>query len=75
MKLEFIIYFGGEPAAGLNSFSDSVTIITDGIEEEPDFTEHIRSALLEWYDGASVETKHEYDERMEAENKLWDCIK
>lgn len=65
MKLEFHIEHPGEEGAGIRSYHDKVTILVDsgdpGGEEsgEDSFTEFMRRALSEWFDGAGVEMEEE----------------
>jgi hypothetical protein len=47
----------GEPAAGLNSFSDVVTVTVESGDpggEKGEFVDAMRKFLLAWYDGAKV---------------------
>jgi hypothetical protein len=53
----FGVYYPGERAAGIHSFSDGVEVSLrsgDPGGEPGEFAEHIRSALEEWFDGATV---------------------
>jgi hypothetical protein len=78
MKLTFHIEDGGEYGAGILPFTDEVeiTIVSGDPGGEPgDFQEFMRQALLEWYDGAGVETEQEFKERINDENKYWQDTK
>ena len=57
MELTFDIYFPGEFAAGLNSYTETVKIAVESGDpggEPGEFAEHVRKALAEWFDGARV---------------------
>lgn len=59
-ELVFDVYFPGEPGAGLNSFSDVITIKCESGDfggDPGEFEEFIIDALKEWYDGAGVEIR------------------
>lgn len=68
MKFTFQIEHHGERAAGIHPYTDTLTIELASGEpggESGEFQEHIRKALLEWYDGAIVMTEAEYAKRGE----------
>lgn len=53
----FCVVHPGEPAAGLVGYTDHVTVsVSSGHAggECGEFIEHMRSALAEWFEGASV---------------------
>lgn len=62
-SFKFFIDCPGELAAGINSYTDTITIMVEsgdpGGDEsgEDSFCEFMRSALAEWYDGARVNLK------------------
>ncbi len=72
--MKFIVDFPGESAAGLNPFTDEIEInIKSGDPGAPEeFTEHMKQALKEYYDGAGVFTEQEYQKMIDEENKLWE---
>lgn len=58
MKIAFYVDFPGERGAGLHSYTDIVRVSVESGDpggEPNEFADHIRQALAEWYDGASVE--------------------
>jgi len=57
MKIVFDIYMPGDFSAGIAGFSDMVSIEVDSGDPGGDageFKEHMKQALVEWYDGAKV---------------------
>jgi len=57
-KIKFWINSPSELAAGLHGFTDVISVVVhsgDPGGEGGEFEEHIRQALVEWYDGATVE--------------------
>ena len=57
MKLTFDIYHHGEPAAGLHSYTDTVTMEVESGNpggDEGEFERYMRECLSEWFDGARV---------------------
>jgi hypothetical protein len=59
---KFEVYFPGELAAGLNSYSDTVEMTVHSFapdEDTSDFEDWILTFLKEWYDGAGVEIVNE----------------
>lgn len=60
-KLRFEIRFDGDQSAGLNSFSDTVEICSDGGFGE-DAEGFFQECLKEYYDGCAVLTEKEWDE-------------
>lgn len=57
MELTFNVCFPGEMAAGLSSYTETVTIAVESGDpggEQGEFAEHMRQALAEWFDGAGV---------------------
>ena len=59
MKLLAVIDHPGEPAAGINSYTEIVTVTVewDPGGEPGEFLNHIRECLAEWFDGAKIEIK------------------
>ena len=60
MKLVFDVDFCGEPAAGLYSYHETVTILVESGDpggEEGEFAQFMRDTLAEWFDGAGVEER------------------
>ena len=59
MKLTFEIVHRGEPSAGINAYDEQVTVeVQYGFGKDDilrtEFAEHMRQALLDFYDGAHV---------------------
>lgn len=64
-QLDYIVESHGEPAAGINGFSEAVSINFEyGIPPEnmTDLVAHFRESLRNWYDGAKVYTAKEYND-------------
>ena len=65
LTLQFHVHSPGEYGAGIRPFDETVSItLQDTRESEidlPEFTEHIRKTLRDWFDTPSVHTKAEYD--------------
>ena len=55
-SVSFYIYDPGERGAGLNPFDDTVTVScrSGDFGDHDDFIEHMKHALEQWYDGATV---------------------
>lgn len=74
MSISFHIEESGEEGAGILPFTDTVEILIESGDpggEPGEFQEFMRQALLEWYDGAGVETDAEFQKRLEDERKLY----
>lgn len=57
MKITFTITHPGEIGAGIRPFTDSATVelLSGHPGGDPgEFEEHLRSALADWFDGATV---------------------
>lgn len=57
MRLVFDVRYAGEAGAGLSPYTDSVTVEIESGEpggEPGEFTEYMRKALEDWFDGATV---------------------
>lgn len=57
MKITYFIDSPPDLAAGLHGFTDEITIEVksgDAGGDGSDFIEHMKDALLDWYDGARV---------------------
>jgi len=72
---KFYVEFSGEPTAGLNSFTDIVSIEIDsgdpgGVDGE--FDEYIRECISEWFDGAGVEPLEKAEKRFKELDKLFE---
>lgn len=55
--MKFEIYYPGEKAAGLRSFTDTVTVSCDSNEwggAPGEFEQFTKESLETWYDGANV---------------------
>lgn len=64
--IAFHVISPGEPAAGLPGFTEDITIAVqsgDLADREKEFTEHMRKALADWYDGARVLSANPYPRR------------
>lgn len=73
-RYKFEIEHHGEWDAGIRPYSDTVVIQVvsgDPGGDEGEFEEHMRQALKDWYDGATVETQKEFDLRIKAEDELY----
>ena len=60
MRFIFDVDFHGEQDAGLNSYTDTIAIDVESASpggEPGEFAEHMRQALAEWFDGASVQLR------------------
>ena len=73
-RYKFEIEHHGEWDAGIRPYSD--TVVIQVISGDPggdagEFEEHMRQALKDWYDGATVETQKEFDLRIKAEDELY----
>jgi hypothetical protein len=66
MILEYIVIVPNEPGAGIRGFTDEVVItIKDAspdAETLRDATQFFRESLQEWFDGAKVWTRTEYND-------------
>lgn len=59
-KYTFDVYHAGERAAGLHSFTDTVTVAVESGDPGGDageFEEFILQTLKDWYDGAGVRVR------------------
>ena len=57
MKMIFEINFPGDPSAGMHAYTEMVTILVASGQpggEPSEFETHMREALCEWFDGATV---------------------
>lgn len=67
MKFEYVVESYGDYAAGIHVFTEDVCIeikdFVDDAEQIADATEHFRQSIAEWYDGAGVSTKADYEKR------------
>jgi len=69
LQLRFNIYVPGEKAAGIIGFEDTVVVTVNSGDpggEPGEFEEHIRGALIEWYDGGNVVLDPAYSENKRA---------
>jgi hypothetical protein len=65
-EFKYNICVPSELSAGLRGFNDVVTVIIDSGDaggNTGEFEEHMRKALLEWYDGGNVTVINEISER------------
>ena len=66
---EFAIEHPGERAAGINPYYNEVRVLLEyDSGDAAEFNTALRQFLYEWFDGASVVPKDEYDARVAAEN-------
>lgn len=65
MKIEFYVEYPGERAAGLMPYSENVRVEIDHgptlPEHQRELVEHLRQSLADFYDGAKVWLKEEFD--------------
>jgi hypothetical protein len=64
MKLTFDVEGPSELAAGINGFTDKVTVVVESGDpggEPGEFQDFIRQALIEWYDTAGVGLREEQE--------------
>lgn len=57
MTIHFQIHHPGELAAGIRSYTERVSITVESGDPggiRGDFSEHIKDALADWFDGATV---------------------
>lgn len=71
-KFVFEVEFAGEPGAGLNPFSETVTVTVanDPGGQAGEFKEFIKDALREWFDGATVYDEEEMDAYVAQQERL-----
>lgn len=60
MKLRFVVQNNGEPAAGIRSYCENVTIeLEHGGWDRKDLEDHFKFALQDFFDGSIVYTYEE----------------
>jgi len=78
MIIAFQVVHRGERAAGIRPYEQEIQVnivneVHAGIEKE--MTEELRTFFAEWYDGAKVYTKAEWDKIIEDQNRDYNLEK